>query len=59
MGLSEHVCEILDQVPNGPSDDLESDTVEFKEFGSENALHTSREISPKRSLLYPTGAVGW
>ena len=46
MSLSELVCRILEQLPSTPSEDLESDTVEFKEFSSENALHNSRDLCP-------------
>jgi len=51
MILSERVCEILDQVPNGPSDKLENDEVEFKEYSTENALHNDKKLPEELSAL--------
>jgi ATP-dependent DNA helicase RecG len=51
MGLRGLVCGILDQVPNGPSDDLESDKVEFKKYSTENAFHNDKKLPEELSAL--------
>ena len=42
---------ILQAVKNSPSEELESDTVEFKEYSSERALHNSKELAEEISAF--------
>jgi len=51
MRLEEVVIEVLNRVPLRPSDDLESDTIEFKEYGSEAALHNAKDLAEELSAL--------
>ncbi len=39
------VLTILSRVKDGPSDKIESETIEFKEFSSEASLHGSKELA--------------
>lgn len=51
MNPGSEINDILDAVKYHPSDSLESDTIEFKEFHSENALHNSKELAEEISAL--------
>ena len=51
MTLEEAVIDVLSRVPLGSSDGLESDTLEFKEYSSETALHNSRDLAEELSAL--------
>lgn len=45
------ITSILDDVKNTPSENLESDTIEFKEYSSENALHNAKDLAEEISAL--------
>ena len=44
------VLTILSRVKVEPSDRVESETIEFKQFVSESALHNSKELAEERIL---------
>lgn len=45
------VLTILSRVKSGPSDKIESETIEFKEFASESSLHGSKELAEEICAL--------
>ncbi|MCI5165919.1 MAG: hypothetical protein D3903_07450 [Candidatus Electrothrix sp. GM3_4] len=51
MDLNSHITSILRNVENNPSENLESDIVEFKEYSSEKSLHNSKELAEEISAL--------
>ena len=45
------ILTILSRVKAEPSDKIESETIEFKEFSSESALHNSKELAEEICAL--------
>jgi ATP-dependent DNA helicase RecG len=48
------ISEILNAVKREPSEKLESETLEFKNYASENALHNSKELAEEIAALANT-----
>lgn len=51
MNLDSIITSILNDVKSVPSESLESDTIEFKEYSSENALHNAKDLAEEISAL--------
>lgn len=51
MDLDSYITSILSDVENTPSENLESDTIEFKEYSTEKSLHNSKELAEEISAL--------
>lgn len=51
MHLIEDIAIILTKVKHTPSEELESDEIEFKEYSSETALHNAKELAEEISAL--------
>ncbi len=51
MNINSIVSSILIDAENTPSENLESDTVEFKEYSSDKALHNSKDLAEEISAL--------
>jgi len=48
---TESIIRIFDQVSTAPSEAIESDTIEFKNYQSEDALHNSKDLAVEISAL--------
>lgn len=46
-----HCLQLLDRLGREPSESLESDTVEFKHYSSETALHNAKDLAEEISAL--------
>ncbi len=51
MTIRDQVIALLAQAEHTPSDSLETDTVEFKHYASENALHNAKDLPEEISAL--------
>ena len=51
MVSTSKVISILQAVKESPSESIESDTIEFKEYSSEKSLHNSKELAEEISAL--------
>ena len=51
MDIQETVIALFQKVQNTPSQNLESDTIEFKCYSSENALHNAKDIAEEISAF--------
>lgn len=51
MALSDQVIQILEQLETTPSEGLESDTLEFKHYSANSALHNSKDLAEEISAL--------
>jgi predicted HTH transcriptional regulator len=46
-----HIRQLLQKVKSCPSEELESESIEFKGYGSANALYNSKELAEELSAL--------
>jgi len=51
VGIESEVTALLTSVKSHPSEKLESETVEFKEYASERALHNAKDLAEEVSAL--------
>ncbi len=51
MIMIDQVIQILDEVSQMPSESLESDLLEFKNYSSENSLHNAKDLAEEISAL--------
>ncbi|MCB0369924.1 MAG: putative DNA binding domain-containing protein [Bdellovibrionales bacterium] len=47
----QQLIELFESIRSAPSEEFESESIEFKEFASENALHNSKELAEEISAI--------